>query len=95
MIGLFVATVFVLWPGIVEYVSSRTVHMHWSRLIVGTFTLFSMLQTAVFAILMKVILIWQRERSFGAVTDAMPVPPAYDIGHTASVPPHIEPASRS
>ena len=63
MTSLFVATVILLWQGIVEYVSKQTVHMHWSRLIAGTFTLFSLLQTAVFAVLMKVISIWQHGRA--------------------------------
>ena len=65
MAVLFLTTLFLLWPGIVEYASTQTVHMHWSRLIAGTFTLFSLLQTAVFAVLMKVISIWQHERSIG------------------------------
>jgi len=95
MAALFLATIFLLWPGIVEYVSTRTVHMHWSRLIAGTFTLFSMLQTAVFAVLMKVISIWQRERSFGAVIEVMPLPTSNEFGNAASVQRPIEPASRS
>jgi hypothetical protein len=58
-----------LWPGLVEFVTTGKVHMHWSRLIVGAFTVFSAAQTAVFALLMKVISIWQRERENGRQTD--------------------------
>src|ERR1700685_2146014 len=88
--ALVVATLFFLWPAIVEYLSTRTVHMHWSRLIAGTFTLFAMLQTAVFAVLMKVITIWQRERSFGAATD----PILQDASHAASQPALADSAAR-
>jgi glycosyltransferase involved in cell wall biosynthesis len=72
---LCTASVLFLWPGIVEFVSTRTVQMHWSRLIVGAFTVFSAAQTAVFALLMKVISIWQRERESGrhAESDSPPL----------------------
>jgi len=93
--ALFLATICLLWPGIVEYLSTRTVHMHWSRLIAGTFTLFSMLQTAVFAVLMKVISIWQRERSSGAVTEVVSLPPSNEIGNAASAQQPPRSASRS
>jgi hypothetical protein len=55
------------------------VHMHWSRLIAGAFTVFSAAQTAVFALLMKVISIWQRERGNGLQSDcdlSVPLPEA-------------------
>jgi hypothetical protein len=67
--GLFTASLLLLWPGIMEFVTTGKVHMHWSRLIVGAFTVFSAAQTAVFALLMKVISIWQRERENGGQTD--------------------------
>jgi glycosyltransferase involved in cell wall biosynthesis len=59
---LCTASLLLLWPGLVEFVGTGKVHMHWSRLIVGAFTVFSAAQTAVFALMMKVISIWQRER---------------------------------
>jgi glycosyltransferase involved in cell wall biosynthesis len=66
---LSAASVVFLWPGIVEYVGTGHVNMHWSRLIVGAFTVFSAAQTAVFAVLMKVIAIWQRERENSHAAD--------------------------
>jgi hypothetical protein len=66
---LSAASLVLLWPGIVEFVGTGKVHMHWSRLIAGAFTVFSAAQTAVFALLMKVISIWQRERDTGRQTD--------------------------
>jgi len=65
MAGLGAASLACLWPGIVEFVPTGTIHMHWSRLIVGAFTVFCAAQTAVFAVLMKVISIWQRDRGNG------------------------------
>lgn len=61
-IALLVAGIMFLWPGIAEYVSSRTVHLHWSRLLAGFFSLYSMLQILVFYILMRVVNIWQQQR---------------------------------
>ncbi len=70
MAALSVASVVLLWPGIVEMVSTHQVHMHWSRLIVGAFTVLSAAQTAVFALLIKVVAIWQRERENGRQSDS-------------------------
>jgi hypothetical protein len=70
--GLCTASLLLLWPGLVEFVATGKVHMHWSRLIVGAFTVFSAAQTAVFALLMKVISIWQRERENGRQMDCEP-----------------------
>jgi glycosyltransferase involved in cell wall biosynthesis len=67
--GLCTASLLFLWPGLVEFLSTGKVHMHWSRLIAGAFAVFSTAQTAVFALLMKVISIWQRERENGLRSD--------------------------
>ena len=52
---------FFLWPGIAEYWRTRTISLHWSRLIAGTFSLFSALQTLVFAFLMEVVNVWLKQ----------------------------------
>jgi glycosyltransferase involved in cell wall biosynthesis len=71
LIGMLCGTsLLFLWPGLVEFVATGKVHMHWSRLIAGAFTVFSAAQTAVFALLMKVISIWQRERENGRQADS-------------------------
>ncbi len=62
---LLVLTVVILWPGIVEYVTTQKVYMDKSRLIAGAFTLFSLLQTMVFAILLKIVDIWKVQSAGG------------------------------
>ncbi|QDT43921.1 Undecaprenyl-phosphate 4-deoxy-4-formamido-L-arabinose transferase [Gimesia alba] len=52
-----------LWPGIVEYVTTGTITLHWSRLIAGAFALFTVMQTLIFFVLMKVVAIWYFEQS--------------------------------
>ena len=56
--GLTGSGLFFLWPGIVEFLSTGHVTLHWSRLLAGAFSLFSVVEVAVFSILMKVIAIW-------------------------------------
>ncbi len=51
-----------LWPGIVEFVSTGKITLHWSRLIAGAFTLFTVLQALIFFVLMKVVAIWSSEQ---------------------------------
>lgn len=58
---LLVAATFFLWPGIVEYCTTRTVTLHWSRLIAGAFSLFSALQAVIFAFLMEVVSVWLKQ----------------------------------
>ncbi|WP_278445500.1 glycosyltransferase family 2 protein [Gimesia maris] len=53
-----------LWPGIVEFISSGKITLHWSRLIAGAFTLFTVLQISIFFVLMKVVEIWSVEQRF-------------------------------
>jgi glycosyltransferase involved in cell wall biosynthesis len=60
---LVAAAVASLWPGIGEYLTTGHVSLHWSRLLAGSFALFSALQTAIFALLMKVVSIWQEQRA--------------------------------
>jgi len=64
--GLSLATVVFWWPGIVEYVTSGSVYMHWSRLLAGAFSLMCVVQTSVFAVLLKVLEIWRVQREEAA-----------------------------
>lgn len=52
-----------LWPGIVEFISTGKITLHWSRVIAGAFTLFSVLQISIFVVLMKVVEIWSYEQT--------------------------------
>ncbi len=51
-----------LWPGIVEFATTGKITLHWSRLIAGAFTLFTVMQTLIFFVLMKVVAIWSVEQ---------------------------------
>jgi glycosyltransferase involved in cell wall biosynthesis len=63
IIGLFVfLSVVFLWPGILEYTTSGHVSIHWSRLLAGAFSLLCAMQTAVFALLLKVLSVWKTQR---------------------------------
>lgn len=58
-----------LWPAISEFVSTGHINLHWSRLLAGAFVAFSVVQTAVFALLMKVVEIWktqEKQRQLGS-----------------------------
>ena len=52
-----------LWPGMSEYAATGHVALHWSRLLAGAFSLSCGLQTAVFALLLKVLSVWRSLQS--------------------------------
>lgn len=52
-----------LWPGIVELVTTGKVYMHWSRLLAGSFLLFSACQTGIFYVLVKVTDVWKMQHT--------------------------------
>jgi glycosyltransferase involved in cell wall biosynthesis len=56
---LTVVSLVILWPGLIEYAMTRHVHMHWSRLVVGTFGLVVAAQGTVAGVLMRVLEIWK------------------------------------
>jgi glycosyltransferase involved in cell wall biosynthesis len=57
------AALVAFWPGIVQLSTTGAVSMHWSRLLAGAFALFSAAQVVVFAVLLKVIMIWTDQRA--------------------------------
>ncbi len=66
-----------LWPGIVEFVTTGRVNLHWSRLLTGAFALFSVGHILVFGVLFKVVAIWKNqrlERELPAPVDPADVP---------------------
>ncbi len=60
----------ILWPGLAEYATTRHVHMHWSRLVVGTFGLVVAAQGAVAGVLMRVLEIWTAQAAPRVRADA-------------------------
>jgi glycosyltransferase involved in cell wall biosynthesis len=63
------ASVAFVWPGIAEYVSTRHVSLHWSRLLAGSFGFLLALQAAITGVLLQVIAIWQEKREFDQETE--------------------------
>ena len=64
VVFLMIFALFFLWPGITEYLSKGTVHLHWSRLLAGSFSIYSMLQIGVFYVLIRVVEIWRYQQDF-------------------------------
>lgn len=56
-----VVSLALLWPGLAEYLATGEVHMHWSRLVVGTFGLVVAAQGTVAGVLMRVLKIWKAQ----------------------------------
>ena len=62
LVSFLVLSGIFLWPGISEYAATAHVTLHWSRLLAGAFSLACGLQTAVFALLLKVLSVWKDQR---------------------------------
>ena len=56
--GAVVASVALLWPGIVEFVTTGGITLHWSRIIVGVFGLLLAFQALVTLVLLQVVALW-------------------------------------
>jgi glycosyltransferase involved in cell wall biosynthesis len=61
--ALLVASIALLWPGIVEYLKTAHLTLHWSRLLMGAFGLFLVFQALVTRVLMHVIDLWEYQRT--------------------------------
>jgi len=57
-IALGVSAVALLWPGVVEYLSTGQLTMHWSRVIVAAFALLLAVQGLITRVLLRIINIW-------------------------------------
>jgi glycosyltransferase involved in cell wall biosynthesis len=57
-IALSLGAVALLWPGIVEYLGTGELTMHWSRVIVAAFALLLAFQTLMTRLLLRIIHIW-------------------------------------
>ena len=57
-IALSLGAAALLWPGIVEYLSTGELTLHWSRVIVAAFALFLAFQTMMTRMLLRIIQIW-------------------------------------
>jgi hypothetical protein len=63
LVCLLVLSGVFLWPGIRQYAATGHVDLHWSRLLAGAFSLSCALETAVFALLLKVLAVWRSRGS--------------------------------
>jgi glycosyltransferase involved in cell wall biosynthesis len=72
LISLVTAAGVFLWPGIVELSTEGSVSLHWSRLLAGAFSLFCAFNVALFAVLMKVVSVWQSQQAPQASLSAEP-----------------------
>jgi glycosyltransferase involved in cell wall biosynthesis len=61
--GLLALAAGFVWRGVAELAATGHVTLHWSLLLAGAFSLFSAFQTAVFALLLKVLSVWISQRS--------------------------------
>ena len=50
-----------LWPGIVEYVTTGAVTLHWSRVVTGVFGFILVAQSAVAIVALRVLRIWRMQ----------------------------------
>ncbi len=62
-IATVVISVGLVWPGIVEYITTRQITLHWSRIIVGAFGLVLLAQALVTAVLLQLVELWKYQRS--------------------------------
>ena len=58
----FLTAMALLWPGLVEYVTTGKCHLHWSRLVVGAFCLLAAFQALVTAVLVQLVKLWATQR---------------------------------
>lgn len=63
---LLLVSIALVWPGIVEYASSGGVTLHWSRVIAGSFGIFSSFQLVLFTLLMQIAGVWQTQSAKNA-----------------------------
>ena len=60
-VGVAIALV---WPGVVEFVSTGHVTIHWSRPMAAVFLLQFALLAAIYAVLEKIVELWQEQLSY-------------------------------
>jgi glycosyltransferase involved in cell wall biosynthesis len=63
VVAATVASIVLLWPGIVEFVTTAHVSLHWSRLMVGTFGLLLVVHALITNVLIRILALWKYQRS--------------------------------
>jgi glycosyltransferase involved in cell wall biosynthesis len=62
MAAHLLAAIALVWPGIMEYLTTATCTLHWSRVVVGGFAALVAFQAAVTGVLIQVVELWLRRR---------------------------------
>jgi hypothetical protein len=94
---LMIVTMVVINPGIVEYVTTAHVTLHWSRLLASALCMVTTVHLFVPHVLLQVLNIWQyqqREREkywFSIPTDERSKPSAAELGRVSVVNPKYRP----
>jgi glycosyltransferase involved in cell wall biosynthesis len=58
-----VTSLALLWPGIVEFVTTAHVSLHWSRLMAGTFGLLLVVHALITNVMIRILSLWQYQRA--------------------------------
>jgi glycosyltransferase involved in cell wall biosynthesis len=75
-----------LWPGIVEFVETGRVSLHWSRLLAGAFALLSVVHVVLFSVLFEVVTVWRGQRIERDQTAvAVETPTSVPLTHVTSI----------
>ena len=63
LLSALVTAVAILWPGIIEYLTTTRCTLHWSRLVVGAFLALTAFQTATTWVLIQLVALWAYQNS--------------------------------
>jgi glycosyltransferase involved in cell wall biosynthesis len=78
--ALIAGSLAMLWPGIVEFLTTAKISLHWSRLLVGIFGLFMAVQMLVTWVLIQVVNLWSYQAVAEAhLADAVPTIAAREV----------------
>jgi hypothetical protein len=63
IVAATITSLALLWPGIVEFVTTGHISLHWSRLMVGTFGLLLVVHALITNVLIRILSLWQYQRA--------------------------------
>ena len=79
-IAILSGSLMLVWPAIVEYIGTRHVTLHWSRIMVGAFGVLLVFQTLVMAVLLQTVALWKYQQEQQVLQNhegqTRPLPPA-------------------
>jgi glycosyltransferase involved in cell wall biosynthesis len=60
---MLVGSLVLAWPGVVEYVTTRQITLHWSRIMVAAFGLMLLFQALVTAVMLRLVDLWKYQKA--------------------------------